>query len=202
MADILKNRIKSIAKDLFSKWGYSKVTTDEISSALGISKRTLYNFFESKEKLLEEIIQEELSKIEILINDLLKKAEKKDFDFIDTIKQMFKIMSEQSQTFTKEFFDDLFKSAPEQLRKIEEFREKHFKENFFKFYNMGVDQGFVKKHIDKNLFYFIFYHSFHQILKPEILMNFSKTANEIIEQIIDILLTGSLTEKGLVRIKN
>lgn len=97
MADILKNRIKSIAKDLFSKWGYSKVTTDEISSALGISKRTLYNFFESKEKLLEEIIQEELSKIEILINDLLKKAEKKDFDFIDTIKQMFKIMSEQSQ---------------------------------------------------------------------------------------------------------
>ncbi len=202
MPENVKDRIKSIAKDLFSKYGFSKVTTDEISSTLGISKRTLYNFFESKENLIEEIISDELKKIEDAINELIIKADKGKFDFIETIKSLFKIMNEQSLTFTKEFFDDLFKSAPNQLRKIEEFREKHFKTNFFTFYNMGVEQGYVKKHIDKNIFYFIFYHSFHEIIKPKILSNIPKTANEVIEDIIDILLTGALTQKGIQKLKN
>ena len=52
----LKDRILTRAEEMFLKSGYSKVTMDEIASNLGMSKKTLYKYFSSKEELVKEII--------------------------------------------------------------------------------------------------------------------------------------------------
>ena len=48
----LRERILERSRDEFLTRGFSKVTLDEIASNLGISKKTLYKFYPSKEELL------------------------------------------------------------------------------------------------------------------------------------------------------
>ncbi len=54
-----KQKILRAAKELFSRFGFKKTTVDEIAEAAGISKRTLYEVFENKEKLLAELVMAE-----------------------------------------------------------------------------------------------------------------------------------------------
>src|SRR3954470_10636315 len=50
-----KQRIMEEARSLFFRFGFSKVTMDEAAEGLGMSKKTLYKYFPSKEDLLQEV---------------------------------------------------------------------------------------------------------------------------------------------------
>jgi AcrR family transcriptional regulator len=47
--------LKNVGK-LFHKYGIRSVTMDDVASELGISKKTLYQFFKNKEELVSEVI--------------------------------------------------------------------------------------------------------------------------------------------------
>ena len=48
--------ILTTALELFSKYGYLGVSMQKISKEVGVSKGNLYNYFESKEELLEAVL--------------------------------------------------------------------------------------------------------------------------------------------------
>lgn len=52
-----KAEILQVAGDLFETKGYSKCTINDILSGVGISKGTFYYYFNSKEEVLDEIIE-------------------------------------------------------------------------------------------------------------------------------------------------
>jgi AcrR family transcriptional regulator len=54
-----KEPLLEAAKQLFSRFGYKKTTVDEIAEASGVSKRTVYELFDSKEKILAELVMRE-----------------------------------------------------------------------------------------------------------------------------------------------
>jgi AcrR family transcriptional regulator len=54
-----KERILAAAKERLSRFGYKKTTVDEIAEQAGVSKRTLYEVFASKEGLLAELVMAE-----------------------------------------------------------------------------------------------------------------------------------------------
>ena len=58
-----RQEIVQAAKSLFSKKGYSSTSMDEIAEKVGITKASLYYFFESKERIFAEIIEEVLAEI-------------------------------------------------------------------------------------------------------------------------------------------
>ena len=51
-----KLKVFEVAKELFERFGYKKTTVDEIAANAGISKKTLYEIFAGKEKLLSELV--------------------------------------------------------------------------------------------------------------------------------------------------
>ena len=59
MTDILTTgvRIKQQAKELFMQFGLKSVSMDDIATKLGISKKTIYQFYSDKDALVEEVIQ-------------------------------------------------------------------------------------------------------------------------------------------------
>jgi AcrR family transcriptional regulator len=54
----IKERIKQKADELFRRYGIKSVTMDEIASQLGVSKKTIYQFFEDKNQLVDAVIAE------------------------------------------------------------------------------------------------------------------------------------------------
>ena len=54
-----RTRILEAAYRLFRRQGYSRVTMDEIAATARLTKRTLYHHFESKDRLLAEVLAEQ-----------------------------------------------------------------------------------------------------------------------------------------------
>ena len=56
----VKDRILKKAADLFMRYGIRSITMDEIATQLGISKKTIYQFFTDKDEMVEAVIDEEV----------------------------------------------------------------------------------------------------------------------------------------------
>jgi AcrR family transcriptional regulator len=51
-----RERVFLAAKELFGRFGFKKTTVDEIADLAGISKRTIYEVFHSKEAILADLV--------------------------------------------------------------------------------------------------------------------------------------------------
>lgn len=82
-----KGRIMSVALKLFAEKGYHATSISQIASKAKVSKGLMYNYFSSKEDLLDEIIEQgfsALAKLEYLIQKGRKPEEQLE-NFIDSV---------------------------------------------------------------------------------------------------------------------
>lgn len=77
-------QILNAAKKLFTNYGFKRVSMDEIASEAGVTKKTVYTYFSSKEELLKYCIKEELQNMRKIIENV----ESKKLDFMETIHQV------------------------------------------------------------------------------------------------------------------
>ncbi|MFZ5651361.1 MAG: TetR/AcrR family transcriptional regulator [Bacillota bacterium] len=49
----------TIKSEQFEQFGFKKTTVDEIAQGAGVSKRTLYEMFESKERIMSDLVMTE-----------------------------------------------------------------------------------------------------------------------------------------------
>jgi len=69
-----KTKVLKSAKELFSRFGFKKTTVDEIAEYARISKRTMYAVFESKEKILAELVMSEALSFRKFLMGQIKQA--------------------------------------------------------------------------------------------------------------------------------
>lgn len=79
-----KEQIIEAARKLFNKYGFKKVSMDEIAREAGVTKRTVYMYFSSKEELFNYFIQEELNNMKKIVEDI----EKQNLNFFEAIHQI------------------------------------------------------------------------------------------------------------------
>ena len=76
-----KEAVINTARDLFQKYGYKKVSMDDIAKTSGVTKKTIYTYFKDKDSMFLYFIEEELQKMK-------RKIEKKnnsDLPFIEVV---------------------------------------------------------------------------------------------------------------------
>ena len=71
-----KDMIIETARDLFTKYGYKKVSMDEIAHEANVTKKTIYSYFKDKDSMFLYFLNEELEKLkaEIEKNEKSKKT--------------------------------------------------------------------------------------------------------------------------------
>lgn len=57
----VQDRIKQKADELFRRYGIRSVTMDEIAAQLGISKKTIYQYYSDKDQLVDAVAEEEIN---------------------------------------------------------------------------------------------------------------------------------------------
>lgn len=73
-ADPIRTEIVQAAEDYFTRFGYSRVSTDEIVKSIGRSKKTLYKHFDTKEALLSAVVQRLGSQLERDLSAILEQT--------------------------------------------------------------------------------------------------------------------------------
>ena len=109
MADIdTASRIKQKAHDLVMQFGIRSVSMDDIAGSLGISKKTIYQYFADKDELVEAVIKEKIEDSQnCCMND---KAIAR--DAIDEVFLAMEMMQEMFQEMNPSIIYDMEKFHP------------------------------------------------------------------------------------------
>lgn len=190
----IKNRILKVAESMFLKNGYKNLRIDAIVGELGISKRTFYEIFNSKQELVYLIIDSAIDNFRDKISDSIDRMISDDkFMFIEELKNLWQIIIEQTTYFNRDVIDDLKLHLPGYWEKCERLENERV-EDFRKVYASGIKNGYIKPNISEEVFYIIHFQALRNLLKPDILVSLPLTVNEILSNFYEILLTGALTE--------
>lgn len=107
----MKERIQLKARELFMRYGFRSVTMDEIAGQMGISKKTLYQFFEDKDSLVESVMQAEMAYMQAQCRKQIHESEnaiEEIFKDMDSLEPVMDAMNPQILFDLEKFYPNTF----------------------------------------------------------------------------------------------
>ena len=187
-----KEKISNFSRDTFLQSGFYKISMDEIAKGLSISKKTIYKYFPSKNKLVDEVMFLFMKHVKGKIRKSIGEQD----NSIGKIRALTQLFAELSLKLNEKILLDIQTHRPDLWEKIEEFRGKVIKEVWEEIINQGKDEGYI---IDKpnDIIVTLFYSGIRSIINPSFLINHNYSINEAFKLTFDILIKGFLTQQGL-----
>ncbi len=193
MSDIEdKQRIVEVASRHFRQVGISKVTLDEIASELGMSKKTMYKFFPSKEELLSAVVHAMMNGLRTKVEEIV--ASKK--SFTEKLPEMLGHLGRQIGTTSKQFLIDLQRFSPALWKEMDEFRRQRILTNVRQLFLQARAEGIFRKDLDIDLFLLVFVNSVQGIVNPQVLSEHSFSMDEALRGIFRIIFEGAVTPEA------
>jgi AcrR family transcriptional regulator len=178
-------QILSTGKELFWKFGFKRVTIEEICREARVSKMTFYKFFPNKLELASTILDQ-------LFDESIANIQKIRDEHVSadiTFKKMLQLKSEGSQGISNEFIKDLYVNAEDGLNAyIAEKIGMMFAE-MIKVYEQGQEDGWVRK--DLNIPFFMKYTmKVIEIVSNEELLTYFDDPQDMIMEVTNLFIYG------------
>ncbi len=189
----LKERILERARERFFQNGFSRVTMEELAHELGISKKTLYVHFSSKDALLRESMLGLTVEVERHLKAVL---ENNQTPFIGKLQEVLTTIGSRLSKITPRFMDDVRRHAPELWREVSTRRERIIRDHFGRLFRKGVHNRYLRKDIDPQLLMLIHITLIQGIINPETLSQLPFSASQVFETIFRVVFEGVLTDEA------
>lgn len=187
--DLMKHIIDA-GEEKFFKIGFSKVTMDELASDLGMSKKTIYKYFQSKDDLVQAVVESRILHISEKFDEIINSS----MDYLEKLHNLWMFIGNILSTIGKQFQDDMRKFRPDLWKRIEEFRLKHPLAKFSNLIDEGIRLGFLRSDINREILILIYITSIQGIINPEILTRHSFSAEQAFKTILQVIFDGILTD--------
>jgi AcrR family transcriptional regulator len=188
-----KKQQKWLAKSLpfFYKNGITNPTMNEIAEYLGLSKATIYNYYESKDELVYDSLWTKLKEMdkfkEMLFDERL--------DYIERYFEGVKFVTRSLVGMTEIYLDDLKNHYPKCWESIELYKEKSV-ENLKLYYQNGIDRGIFRKfNVDVMASYDLAF--FDMMINPEFLLKNNVRIQTAFYEYFNMKFNGILVERNL-----
>ncbi len=186
-----------ISKKIFFSRGFSKVTVDELAEELGVSKKTIYANFESKDKILSAVLESHMTEIAAKSEEILNSPD----DFIDRLYNLCALISDAISQKSPEFMSDLQKNREDLWQKLEEHRRVGVLSTSSRLMEEGMKLGLIRRDVDKDIANLVLLHSISGIINPKTLGKKSFDGARAFDGIMRILFEGILTDKARGAVK-
>ncbi|MGI8955645.1 MAG: TetR/AcrR family transcriptional regulator [Chthoniobacterales bacterium] len=186
-------RILEAARTHFFKHGFRNVTMDDLAAELGVSKKTLYAHYPSKDALLDAVLQ---AKYEGIRATLEKSKAIRGQSFPDTLHHLLHNLRGELEELQPPFLRDMRK-APELFTQLEQRRARLIREHFGRLFRQGQRDGHVRRDLPATLMIETFLASVQAIMNPTKLTELGLPPNHAFAGLIDLLLHGVIVrQKG------
>ncbi len=154
-----KEEVIKTARELFTKYGYKKVSMDEIAKKSGVTKKTIYTYFKDKDSMFLYFIEEELN----LMKDSTKTDVSDNMSFIESVaKSLYEMLlirknSELISSISKEIKTD------EKAREFLNFYDRQILNYIESRINVEINKGNIRV-VDPHLTAFIIYKVFISVM--------------------------------------
>jgi len=185
---------------LFFQYGIKSVTMDDIASKMGISKKTLYQFFSNKNELINQVCKWEINnpKFSFKSNQIIK------LNALDQYFEFFKFVNTILPQTSDSLDYDLKKYYPEIWREFKNAKIKKFHREILYNLQKGINEGLYRPElninfISKNLvsFYLNLSTTEYQVFSSDEVFN-----KDMHRELTLYHLHGICTNKGIEYFKN
>ena len=189
----LKTKIMETAMKAFRTQGVRRVRMDDIAEELSISKRTVYEIFGTKERLVYECVvkykEDESSKLSELAAHCL--------NVMEILLIIYKRRIENTKRTNILFYLDLRRySSVMQLLKERNERNRELCQRFIK---RGIEEGYFRPSLDAQLTSLVFDALGRYLMDNHLYERYS--IEEIYYNLVFVSLRGMCTEKGLAELE-
>lgn len=194
--DNVKRRILECASARFIRYGYARVTTGEIAADSGISKKTLYKTYRSKEELFRDVALMHLNEIKDKFDVI---GADKCASLIDKLCASMRVLARKLQEV-----GDFLKERPGPLGKLYDellgLRRDIIVGFYRRLFREGRKTGSINRHIDETAFIVILITLIQSLFVPEVLAGIPLSNVELFASVAHTLLEGVLSEKERKRL--
>ncbi|MBK9284522.1 MAG: TetR/AcrR family transcriptional regulator [Sphingobacteriaceae bacterium] len=139
-----KDKILIGAEQLFFKYGIKSVTMDEIAKNIGMSKKTIYQFFKDKDDLVHHLFKNKIALNKSITEKIHQEAE----NVVSEIFALMRMMREMLANMNPIIFHDLHKYYPITFKIFEDFKNECMLNHIEKSLLKGQEQNLVRMDIN------------------------------------------------------
>lgn len=183
MEDTNRTRILQAADELFNTRGYKSVTINDLAEKMGMSKKTIYQYFTGKEEIAASVIDTVMERI----------SEKFDRfepgpDPIPELRSTLEQVKAEVVRMNPLFLEDIRKLLPKVYQKIKETRAQKIMQ-IEHYIRVAQQMGKATTKVDARLATVIFLETVQSLSRSELSrLGFSK--NETFDAVINLFISG------------
>jgi AcrR family transcriptional regulator len=195
-----KTQILQEARKQFFAHGYSKVLMADLARQLGMSKKTLYQYFRGKEELLTAMLKEYLGELKREVEEILQQD---DLEFIQKASQAFGIVGTKFSPINSQLITDIKKNAPSSWLLLQQYKTDAAFLRFNALLKEGIAKGHIRKDVNRPLAVMLYASALETILDPdfirqvppELMQELNYTPAAVYEGLVHLILNGILEKE-------
>jgi len=177
---------------LYQRYGIKSVTMDDVSHHLGISKKTLYEFFNDKEDLVRQV---QLWDYDRRLG-YFQEIEKKKLNAIEELFEVYQLIKKIFREFNPSVEYDIRKYYPSMYAQIKEIKRARLYEHSLKNLNKGIQEGLYRHDLNASVLARLHVFRVENILESELFPVEELTSINVFHEIFIYHLNGILSEAG------
>jgi AcrR family transcriptional regulator len=185
----LRGVILDTAIQAFAQKGIRAVKMDDVAAALGISKRTLYEIFETKEILLFEGIKKYYAERQEYYRQQTQRCK----NVMEVLVAIYRIKVDEFRKTNPQFFADL-DMYPKVGRFLNQ-QNQQMHTDMLKFMDRGIYEGYFRDDVNYELAWRLFDALGKYVMVNQLYRQY--TIEEIFQNLVFVTMRGLCTEKGI-----
>lgn len=190
----VKEKILTEAETLFMRYGFKSITMDDVARELGVSKKTLYQFFADKNDLVNQCVEHYLERINHMCQVIL---DNKELDPINMLLQITEEMSLIIRQVNPSSMFDLKKYFKPAWDKLEVDRRTFIYNSMYDNMVIGIKKGLYRKELDPEMVTRIYIYLIGLLTDPDSHDHASLDIRATHLEIVKYHLRSICTSKGL-----
>jgi AcrR family transcriptional regulator len=190
--EVSTKRIVEGADDLFWKYGVKSITMDDICKSIGMSKKTIYQHFEDKDALVNQVVIQRLNHQDAELQLIHATAK----DPIDEILRLTIHMQEMFRDMTPNLLFEIQKYHPVAYAIFVKYKEEKLLGMLMENFQWGKNLNLFRQDIKIELLSYMRLQQIEWAFSPELYKRVSLTVQDIHVQLLEHFLYGICTLKG------
>ncbi|AIQ00388.1 hypothetical protein Q787_03740 [Ornithobacterium rhinotracheale H06-030791] len=186
----MKEKVLNKAKELFCQFGYKTITMDEVANQLSVSKKILYEIYDSKSKLVEEVVGS-------LQKDIDREIENSFDKRYNAIEQIYATISQVEKVFgvlnSRKLNWELQKYYPKIRQSLDINVMERMKKYLYRNIQQGIAEGLYRPEIDMQFMFYFFWgitqNKWGEEIYPEHKFDFKEVEKKHMEYVLRIMAT-------------
>jgi len=186
-------RILEAARTQLFAYGFSVLTMDDLARELGMSKKTLYVHFPSKDAIAVAILDDIGRSIRTQLDAVLADPR---LTFAQKLCRVIDVVGAVLSRVSPSTLRDLQRHAPHLYQKIEEVRQKNVPYVIGRLIRAGLAEGKVRRATDPDFAAEFWLQAIRGLVQPAVLDRTQLTPRQTLEKALHLFFNGLLTPAG------